>query len=80
MIRSFRDGDSERLFQRNSVRRFQAFERAASLADLKGVGLGLEALTRDRAGQHAIRINGQWRVCFVWKDGDAHDVEIVDNH
>jgi proteic killer suppression protein len=91
MIRSFRDGDSERLFQRNSVRRFQAFERvalrklvllnnAASLADLKGVGLGLEALTRDRAGQHAIRINGQWRVCFVWKDGDAHDVEIVDYH
>ncbi len=40
----------------------------------------LEALRDDRRGQHSIRINDQWRVCFVWKDGDAHDVEIVDYH
>lgn len=40
----------------------------------------LEALTGDRAGQHSIRINDQWRICFVWKDGDAHEVEIVDYH
>jgi len=40
----------------------------------------LEALTKDRAGQHSIRINDQWRLCFVWKDGHAYDVEIVDYH
>ncbi len=40
----------------------------------------LSALKRDRAGQHSIRINDQWRICFAWKDGDAHDVEIVDYH
>jgi proteic killer suppression protein len=91
MIRSFADKDTERLFGRESVRRFQSFERVAlrklvlldaatSLADLKGPGLSLEALKRDRAGQHSIRINDQWRVCFVWKNGDAHDVEITDYH
>ena len=40
----------------------------------------LEALSGDRAGQHSIRINDQWRLCFVWRDGDAHDVEVVDYH
>ena len=40
----------------------------------------LEALTHDRQGQHSIRVNDQWRVCFVWRDGDAYDVEIVDYH
>jgi proteic killer suppression protein len=43
-------------------------------------GNRLEALTGDRAGQHSIRINDQWRLCFVWRDGDAYDVEIVDYH
>lgn len=43
-------------------------------------GNRLEALKRDRAGQHSIRINDQWRICFVWRDGAAHDVEIVDYH
>lgn len=47
---------------------------------LKGRGLGLEALKRERRGQHAIRINDQWRVCFVWDDGNAFDVEITDYH
>ena len=91
MIRSFADKDTARLFERESVRRFQSFERvalrklvvlnaAAALADLKGPGFALEALKRDRKGQHAIRINDQWRVCFVWRDGDAHNVEITDYH
>jgi proteic killer suppression protein len=91
MIRSFRDRDTERLFQRERVRRFQSFERVAlrklmllhaavSLHDLKGPGLGLEALKRDRRGQHAIRLNDQYRVCFIWKDDGAYDVEIVDYH
>lgn len=43
-------------------------------------GNRLERLLRDRAGQHSIRINDQWRICFFWKDGDAFDVEIVDYH
>ncbi len=43
-------------------------------------GNHLEALTKDRTGQHSIRINDQWRLCFVWRDGDAYDVEIVDYH
>jgi len=91
MIRGFACKDTERLFGRHSVRRFQAFERVAlrklvlldastSLIDLKGPGLGLEALKRDRRGQHAIRINDQWRICFIWKDGHATNVEIVDYH
>jgi proteic killer suppression protein len=91
MIRSFADKDTERLFRQERVRRFQAFERVAlrklllihgakSLGDLKGPGLGLELLHRERAGQHAIRINDRFRVCFFWKDGDALDVEITDYH
>ncbi len=91
MIRSFADKDTERLFYQQRVRKFQAFERvglrrlvllsqARSLHDLKGPGLGLEALKGTRRGQHGIRINDQFRICFVWKDGHAFDVEIVDYH
>ena len=91
MIRTFAERDTERLANRERVRRFQAFERVAlrklrildaarSLFDLKGPGHGLEALRHDRAGQHAIRINDRYRVCFVWRDGDAYDVEIVNYH
>ena len=91
MIRSFADKDTKRLFERESVRRFRSFERVAlrrllvldaaeTLADLKGPGFSLEALKRDRQGQHSVRINDRWRLCFVWRDGDAFDVEIVDYH
>ena len=91
MIRSFEQRDVERLFQDQSVRRFQAYERVArrrllllnqarSLRDLRGPGLQLEALKRERQGQHSIHINQQCRVCFVWKSGDAYDVDIVDYH
>jgi toxin HigB-1 len=56
-------------------------DAASLLSDLAiPPGNRLEALQRDRKGQHSVRINGQWRVCFVWRDGDAFDVEIVDYH
>lgn len=55
--------------------------RAARIDDLRiPPGNRLEALKHDRAGQHSIRINDQYRVCFAWRNGDAHDVEIVDYH
>jgi len=92
MIRSFRDTDVAALFDDVAVRRFGAIERVARrklmylhrarvLEDLKAPpGNHLEALKGDRKGQHSIRINDQWRVCFIWKSGDAHEVEIVDDH
>jgi proteic killer suppression protein len=92
VIVSFASAETERLFLRVRVRRFQAFERqaqrklallhaAANLNDLRAIpGNRLEKLRADREGQHSIRINDQWRVCFVWKDGNAHKVEIVDYH
>lgn len=92
MIRSFADKDTERLFVDQRVRRFQAIERQArrklllldaalNLDDLRvPPGNHLEALAGDRTGQHSIRINQQWRICFRWVNGDAFDVEIVDYH
>jgi proteic killer suppression protein len=92
MIRSFRDKDSARLARRERVRRFQGFDRVALrklamieaaqvLDDLRAPpGNRLEALRGDRAGQHSIRVNDQWRICFTWRDGGAEDVEICDYH
>jgi proteic killer suppression protein len=92
MIRSFRSKETEALFADLEVPRFQAFERIArrkllylhrarSLQDLLvPPGNRLEVLKGDRKGQHSIRINDQWRICFVWKSGDAYAVEIVDYH
>ena len=92
MIKTFRNEDTERLFDRQLVKRFQAIERAArrklamcdaakALGDLATPpGNRLEALHGDREGQHSIRINDQWRICFVWRDGDIFDAEIVDYH
>jgi proteic killer suppression protein len=92
MIRSFRDRDSEALFNDVAVGRWQAVERQArrkllylhrarTLEDLNAPpGNRLEALRGERRGQYSIRINDQWRICFTWRDGDAHDVEIVDYH
>ncbi len=92
MIRSFRSKDTEALFEDLLVPRFRATERPARrkllylhrarlLNDLKvPPGNQLEALKGDRRGQYSIRINDQWRICFRWLDGDAHDVEIVDYH
>ena len=91
MIRSFANKDTERLYHRDRVRKFQSFERVAyrklvyldeaiSLHDFKGAGFQLEALKGDRAGQHSIRVNDRYRVCFLWKNGDAYEVEITDYH
>lgn len=92
MIKSFSCKDTEKLASNNGVRRFKAIERVAlrKLAQLKAAesldflrvppGNHLEALKGDRKGQHSIRVNQQWRICFVWKDGHAYDVEIVDYH
>ena len=93
MIKSFADRDTERLFKREPVRRFPgdlrrtmlrklvAVDAAEALPDLRiPSGNRLEKLKGRRAGQYSIRINDQWRVCFDWKDGDAHDVEIVGYH
>ena len=92
MIRSFRCRDTEALFADQLVPRFRSIERVArrkllflaaarSLEDLRcPPGNHLEALKGDRAGQHSIRINERWRICFVWRDGEAHEVEIIDYH
>ncbi|MHC4431503.1 MAG: type II toxin-antitoxin system RelE/ParE family toxin [Planctomycetota bacterium] len=93
MIRSFRDRETERVFNRLPVRRLPSdIKRAARrkllilnaaerLADLRvPPGNRLEKLSGNRRGQHSIRINERWRICFRWRDGDAHDVEIVDYH
>lgn len=93
MIRSFANRDTERLFQRESVRRFPAelqrtmlrklvaLDAADTMGDLRSPpGNRLEKLHGDRAGQHSIRVNDQWRICFRWRDGDAHEVEVVDYH
>ena len=91
MIRSCRDRDVQRLLERRFSRRLQAIEKSArvrlevldaatSLGDLDLPGFRLEALKGDRKGQYSVRINGQYRICFTWRDGDAHGVEIVDYH
>lgn len=93
MIASFRDTDTKRLWQSGKSRRLpadlhrRAFRKLAILNAAIALdnlrvppGNHLEALHGDRSGQHSIRINDQYRVCFVWRDGNALDVEIVDYH
>ncbi len=92
MIKSFKDADVEDLFNDLLVPRFRAFERQARrkllylhrarrLDDLRvPPGNRLEALRGDRRGQHSIRINDQWRICFKWEEGNALEVEIADYH
>ena len=92
MLQTFRCSQTEALFNGRRVARFANFEavalrklqqlHAATTLEFLRVPPGnrLEALTGDRQGQHSIRINDQWRVCFVWREGHAHDVEIVDYH
>ena len=91
-IRSFLCSDTEVVYEGKSPRRFrnieslaqrklQMLDDATELRDLKSPpGNRLEALAGDRAGQHSIRINAQWRVCFVWTDVGPENVEIVDYH
>ena len=93
MIKSFRDKETEKIFGRQTSRKLpQDIQRiarkkliildaAVQLNDLrKPPGNRLEALERDRKGQHSIRINDQWRICFKWNGDDAYDVEITDYH
>jgi toxin HigB-1 len=93
MIWSFRDRETEKLFLRQGSRRLPSdLQRAAlrklvilnaadSLQDLRlPPGNRLERLHGDREGRHSIRINDQWRICFTWKDGGAHEAESVDYH
>ena len=91
-IASFRDKKTERLESGSNVREFKAIEKVArrklrmlqaatKLIDLKvPPGNRLEALRGGRGGQHSIRVNDQWRICIVWKNDRAYDVEIVDYH
>jgi len=70
-----------RAIERPARRKLLLLHRAKTLSDLAALpGNRLEALKRDRIGQHSIRINDQWRICFVWQEGDAYEVEIVDYH
>jgi proteic killer suppression protein len=93
MIRSFADREAEALFrgrfarrlaqdmQRVAQRKLRLIHQATRLTDLAAPpGNRLEALRGNRAGQHSIRINDQWRICFRWSDQGADDVEIVDYH
>ena len=93
MIRSFACSDTARLFNRERPKRFpqsihrvglrklRMLHRAKTLEDLRvPPGNRLEALKGDRKGQHSIRVNDQYRVCFTWRNNDAYDVEIVDYH
>jgi toxin HigB-1 len=93
MIVSFHDSETETIWQGRRSRRLPAdiqvvalrklrlLNNARRLDDLRAPpGNRLEALTRERRRQHAIRINDQWRICFLWKDNNAHEVEIVDYH
>jgi len=93
MIKSFRSRDADRLFRRERVKSFgpdvqrvglrklRMLDAAVELDDLRVPPANrLEKLKGDRSGQHSIRINRQWRICFVWRGGDAYEVEIVDYH
>ena len=93
VIRSFRDKETEKIFQRLGSRRLPEdiqrialrklviIDAAESVADLHlPPGNRLEKLSGNREGEHSIRINDQWRICFRWSDGHASDVEIADYH
>jgi len=93
VIRSFADRETEKVYQREVSRRLPGDVQAAALRKLRMLanarelrdlrsppGNRLERLSGDRVGQYSVRINDQWRLCFVWRDGDAFDVEIVDYH
>ena len=93
MIRSWADAKAQKLFdlqrprrmpadiQRVALRKLRMLDAASALDDLRVPPANrLEKLVGDRAGQWSIRINDQWRICFVWSEGNAHAVEIVDYH
>ncbi|HAE58322.1 MAG TPA: plasmid maintenance system killer [Anaerolineae bacterium] len=93
MIKTFKDVPTQKIYQRQpsrklppdiqqvALRKLRMINNATSLTDLRIPPANrLEKLSGDRAGQWSIRINDQWRICFVWRESDAYDVEIVDYH
>jgi proteic killer suppression protein len=93
VIKSFKCRETERIYQGRFSRRLprdiqrlaaRKLEMLSAASQLKSLRIPpsnrLEKLKGDRSGQHSVRINNQWRICFIWKNGDAHDVEIVDYH
>ena len=93
MIRSFKDKEAEKIFERQrsrklpseiqqvALRKLRMLNRSQMLQELRVPPANrLERLSGDREGQYSIRINNQWRICFEWQDGDALNVEIVDYH
>jgi toxin HigB-1 len=93
MIRDFKDKETQKVFERKrsrklpsdiqqvALRKLRMLNRAETLQDLRVPPANrLERLVGDREGQYSIRINDQWRICFLWQDGDVLDVEIVDYH
>jgi proteic killer suppression protein len=93
MIKSFKCKETEKIanyrfskklpqsIQRTALKKLILIKRSKNLNDLRVPPSNyLEALSGNRQGQYGLRINDQWRICFVWKDGDAYDVEIVDYH
>jgi proteic killer suppression protein len=93
MIKSFRDRETEKVFQRRfsqrlpndiqsvALRKLRMLSNAVDVNDLRSPPANrLEKLSGDRAGQYSIRINDQWRICFSWREGHAYDVEISDYH
>ena len=93
MIKSFKNKETEKVYSREgssklprdiqqvALRKLRMVNNAKNLNDLRIPPANrLEKLIGDRAGQHSIRINDQWRICFTWQEGDASDVEITDYH
>lgn len=93
MIRSFGSKDTEKIWneqyvkgvdrdlQRIALRKLEILHAARDVEDLRvPPGNRLEKLSGDRKGQHSIRVNGQWRICFEWREGGAENVELVDYH
>jgi proteic killer suppression protein len=93
MIKSFKGSETEKVYSREgsrklpediqqvALRKLRMINNAKNLNDLRiPPANNLEKLKGNREGQHSVRINDQWRICFKWKDGDAHEVEIADYH
>lgn len=93
MIKTFKDDETQKVYQRQrsrklppeiqqvALRKLRMLNNAISILDLRTPPANrLEKLSGDREGQHSIRINNQWRICFEWRNTDAFDVEITDYH
>jgi len=92
LIKTFKDKETEKVFTREESRKWRSIQKVAQrklmylhaatrLDDLKAPpGNRLKKLGGDRKGQYSIRVNDQWRICFIWREGDAYEVEVADYH